>query len=70
MNVSMPEMNRAEAIRRIKAELPEIRVIGLSMYEEEQIIRTMIKAGVERFVSKSASSGELLKAVYGINHEN
>jgi PAS domain S-box-containing protein len=70
MDVSMPKMNGAEAIRRIKAELPKIRVIGLSMYEEEQIIRTMIKAGAETFVSKSASSGELLKAIYGINHEN
>jgi DNA-binding NarL/FixJ family response regulator len=42
----------------------------LSMYKEKQIIRTRIKAGAERFVSKSASSGELLKAVYEINDEN
>jgi PAS domain S-box-containing protein len=70
MDVSMPEMNGAEAIRCIKTELPEIRVIGLSMYEEKEIIRTMIKAGAESFVSKSASSGKLLKAIYGIDHEN
>jgi PAS domain S-box-containing protein len=66
MDVSMPEMNGAEATRRIKAELPYIRVIALSMYEEEQVVRTMIKAGAEAFVSKSASSAELLKAIYGI----
>jgi PAS domain S-box-containing protein len=69
MDVSMPEMNGAEATRRIKAELPHIRVIGLSMYEEEQVVRTMIKAGAEAFVSKSASSAELLKAIYGIKDE-
>jgi PAS domain S-box-containing protein len=69
MDVSMPEMNGAEATRRIKAELPFIRVVGLSMYEEEQVVRTMTKAGAEAFVSKSASSSELLKAIYGIKQE-
>jgi PAS domain S-box-containing protein len=69
MDVSMPEMNGAEATRRIKSELPYIRVIALSMYEEEQVVRTMIKAGAESFVSKSASSAELMKAIYGIKHE-
>jgi len=66
MDVSMPEMDGVEATRRIKAELPDVRVIGLSMHEADQFSQTMRLAGAEAFVSKTASSAELLKAIYGI----
>ena len=65
MDVSMPEMDGIEATRHIKAQWPKVRVIGLSMVEDEHITKTMIDAGAEAFVSKTASSTELLKAIYG-----
>ncbi len=66
MDVSMPEMDGIEATRRIKNELPDVRVIGLSMFEDEHISRVMREAGAEAFVTKTASSADLLKAIYGI----
>jgi signal transduction histidine kinase/CheY-like chemotaxis protein len=68
MDVSMPEMDGIEATRHIKAEFPEVRVIGLSMYQEEQIANLMREAGAEAFVSKTASPAELLEAIYGFSH--
>jgi signal transduction histidine kinase len=38
MDVSMPVMDGIEATRRIKTEMPEIRVIGLSMHDDEQVL--------------------------------
>lgn len=64
MDISMPGMDGVEVTRRIKAELPEVHVIGLSMYDDEQLASTMLQAGAESFVSKTASSSELLKAIY------
>lgn len=66
MDVFMPEMNGIEATRRIKDEMPEIRVIALSMFEDAQIIKSMNHAGAEAFLCKSASLSTLLKAIYGI----
>jgi PAS domain S-box-containing protein len=66
MDVSMPEMDGIQATRRIKAQMPEIRIVGLSMYEDEQIVQNMREAGAETFISKTASSAELLKAIYGL----
>jgi PAS domain S-box-containing protein len=65
MDINMPEMDGIEATRFIKTELPEVRVIGLSMHEDENIYRTMLDAGADAFVVKTASSAELLKAIYG-----
>jgi signal transduction histidine kinase len=66
MDVSMPEMDGVEATRHIKLEMPEVRVIGLSMFEDEHLVRTMREAGAEAFLSKTTSSTALLKAIYKI----
>ncbi|MFH0975812.1 MAG: response regulator [Spirochaetota bacterium] len=66
MDVSMPVMNGIEATRRIKEEFPDVRVIGLSMYVEDEFAVSMKKAGAESFLSKTASAAELLKAIYGM----
>jgi PAS domain S-box-containing protein len=65
MDISMPEMDGIEATRRIKAELPDVRVIGLSMYEDEHISQSLHEAGGNAFLSKTTSSANLLKAIYG-----
>gem|GEM_PF-166302 len=65
MDISMPGMDGIEATRRIKAEINDVRVIGLSMHGDEHLLRAMINAGAEAFVSKTASSAELLKSIYG-----
>jgi PAS domain S-box-containing protein len=66
MDISMPEMDGIEATRRITGALPEVRVLGLTMHEDEQLAQSLLQAGAKNVVKKSASSAELLKAIYGI----
>jgi len=68
MDISMPEMDGIEATRRIKTELPDVRVVGLSMHDDEQFAVSMRQAGADAFVSKTVSPAELLKVIYGIAH--
>jgi DNA-binding NarL/FixJ family response regulator len=41
-------------------------VIALSMVDDDNIARAIQKAGAEAFVSKTASSTELLRAIFGL----
>jgi PAS domain S-box-containing protein len=63
MDASMPLMNGDEATRQIKAYLPQTRVVVLSMFEQEEMVQRMYRAGVQGYVLKTAPPDELLAAI-------
>ena len=63
VDVAMPRMNGIETVRRLRAELPAIRVLCLSVRNEEQLVLAMIEAGAAGYVLKEASFRELLRAI-------
>jgi DNA-binding NarL/FixJ family response regulator len=67
MDVSLPRLNGIEATKQILEELPEVRVIGLSMHEEETMGDAMIHAGAASFLSKGGPSRTLIKAIRSLS---
>lgn len=63
MDVLMPVMDGVEAARRIKAAHPEIRIIGLSMFDEADMARKMLQAGAATYLPKAGPAAELLGAI-------
>jgi CheY-like chemotaxis protein len=63
MDVSMPVLDGIEATRLIKAEMPEVEIIALSMHEDTQIAGSMREAGAVAFLSKASAADELLRAI-------
>ena len=59
MDLGMPEMGGVEATQKIHSEMPKIRVIGLSMFDEIDVASSMIKAGAVAYLNKSCSIEEL-----------
>jgi PAS domain S-box-containing protein len=52
MDVAMPIMGGIEATRRILAEMPQIKILGLSMYDDESHAEVMREAGAVAFLDK------------------
>ena len=63
MDVSMPNLNGADATRLILRDNPGIRVIALSMHTEKHIVRAILQAGATAYVLKSYMFDELSKAL-------
>jgi len=63
MDVSMPGMNGIQATRIVHSELPEIRIIGLSMFQEGEQARAMREAGAVGYVTKSGPSEAVIAAI-------
>jgi PAS domain S-box-containing protein len=64
MDISMPRMNGIEATRRLCAEQPQIKVIGLSMHDQEDMAEAMKKAGAVQYLTKDGPSEDLLQAIF------
>ena len=65
MDVSMPRMDGIEATRLIKKAHPDMRVIGLSMFEEGEQADAMRRAGAVAYLAKSGPVSALFEAVRG-----
>jgi signal transduction histidine kinase/ActR/RegA family two-component response regulator len=63
MDIGMPKMSGIEATRMIHSEMPDVRVIGLSIYEEKERASAMFSAGAAAYLSKSCSVDELTNAI-------
>lgn len=66
MDISMPELNGIDATKALAAELPQVRVIALSMNSDRRYVRAMFEAGAAGYLLKSAASSELVRAVRAV----
>lgn len=63
LDISMPEMDGVEAAQRAIELYPEIKIITLSMYGEEDYYFKMVGIGVKGFLLKSSSINEVQEAI-------
>jgi DNA-binding NarL/FixJ family response regulator len=66
MDIVLPQMNGIEATRRIKAALPQVQVVILTMHENSAYQADAAAAGASAYVLKRTMRTELIPVVAGI----
>lgn len=64
--LAMPVMNGLEAIHRIRRSQPAMRIVCLSMYYDDDIIRECFQKGASGFIPKTASAAELVDGLHRV----
>lgn len=62
-DLSMPGLNGIDAVQRLRAELPQVQVLCLSVHDEDRLVLAMIEAGASGYVLKDGSFDELALAL-------
>src|ERR1039457_6798807 len=63
MDIGLPGMDGIEATTELLRHCPGVKVVILSMYDDENSVVSAIRSGARAFVLKKASSAELLDAL-------
>ena len=66
MDVTMPKLNGIEATRQIAAEVPESRVVALSIHSDRRFVSQMFKAGARGYLLKDCAFEELIRAIQAV----
>ncbi len=67
LDIAMPGMNGLEAARQVRQQAPEVRIIVLTMYDDEAYLRQFLEVGVAGYVLKRAADTELVDAIRAVH---
>ena len=63
LDISMPVMDGYETARWLEQRFPEVKILALSMHNDDETILKMLKSGVNGYVLKNADPSELKTAL-------
>lgn len=66
MDISMPDMNGFEATRQVHKSDPSVRVLILTMHEEEELVARCLEAGAAGYIVKDSPASQLLYAIEAV----
>ncbi len=68
MDITLPDFDGIKTTRRIRAEMPDARVLALTMHGEETILVRFLQAGGMGYVRKSSGDRDLVAAIRRVAH--
>jgi NarL family two-component system response regulator LiaR len=67
MDIAMPKIDGIEATKRIKADYPNITILVLTAYDNEEFVIAILNAGAAGYLLKTVRGDELLRAIRAVN---
>ncbi len=66
LDISMPGMNGVEVTRQLKKAQPDVRVLILTLHEDEGLLQEAIRAGASGYIVKRAVESEFVSAIQAV----
>jgi len=63
MDINLPGMSGIDCVARLKVQMPELRVLMLTTYEDSNLIFDSLRAGARGYILKNRPPAELLEAI-------
>jgi two-component system response regulator NreC len=70
MDITMPDVSGIEATRQIKKALPDVKVLVLTMHENDEYVFQALRAGASGYILKEAADTELISALHVVQNGN
>ena len=67
LDISMPKLNGIDAARRVLRELPDTRIIMLSMHADQRFIQESLRVGARGYILKESAAREVIEAVAAVH---
>jgi len=68
LDIAMPGLGGIEATLELRRELPRVRILILTQYDDREYIRRLLKAGVSGYVLKKSAGASLVDAIRAVSH--
>jgi DNA-binding NarL/FixJ family response regulator len=66
LDLSMPGLDGIKVTRKIKRQQPEVRILILTVHEDDALLREAIRAGASGYIIKHAAENELIAAIHAV----
>ncbi|HEY1788208.1 MAG TPA: response regulator transcription factor [Verrucomicrobiae bacterium] len=66
MDINLPGMSGVDCVRKLKAQLPKVQILMLTMYEDDEKVFQSLVAGASGYLVKRTSPSELLNAIHEV----
>lgn len=66
LDITMPRMNGIEATKKLKALMPGIKIVSLSMHSEKQYVKGVLEAGADGYLLKNCTYRQLTDAIQSV----
>jgi len=63
VDINLPGMNGIECVAKLKVQLPQLRALMMTTYEDRELIFNSLRAGASGYLLKNATHGELIQAI-------
>ena len=67
MDINLPGLNGVECVRQLKANVPEVQFLMLTVYEDSESLFNSLKAGASGYLLKRTASARLLEAIRDVH---